>query len=147
MDVLLAEPGPQGPAPAEPFRLGSFLVRGDGGLHPQGSPALRFAWRGRPCEARVAPGRVALSVAAGAVPYTAQQPAHRQAVLAEILQLPAALPDGWRLCVLTNHRLRLETERLLPEPASAAALVSAMVRFALDLDPYLDRLETVGVSA
>ena len=152
MDVLHPDPrlpdtGARKPFPAQAFRHGPFLVDGEGSLHPDGRPALRFAWRGRRCEARVMPGRVALSVAAGAVPYTAEKQARRRGALAELTRLPAALPAGWHLRILPSHRLRLETEQKLPDPSGAAALVSAMVRFALQLDPYLDRLEAAGVAA
>ncbi len=129
-----------------PFPHGAFLVQPDGTLHPHGSPALRFAWRGRPCEARIGTGRVALSVLAGAVPYTAERPAERSGALAEVTRLPSALPAGWRLRLLPDHRIRLEAERPLPEPPQAAALVTAMVACALALDPYLDRLEAAGAA-
>lgn len=143
-------PGPDGPLNASPdahFAHGPFLVRPDGEILPQGSPELCFAWRGRTCEARIADGRLSLSAAAGAVPYTAERPADRPAVFALIGTLPRELPIGWRLRLLPDHRLRLETDQMLPAPITAIALVGAMVRFALALDDYLDRLELVGVAA
>jgi hypothetical protein len=144
MDTLLDDPRQEAwPEPA-PFPHGPFLVQPDGALHPRGRPALRFAWRGRPCEAWIEAGKVALSVAAGAVPYTAERPADRPGAFAELARLPADLPPGWRLRLLPDHRIRLEAERALPDPAHSAALVTAMVAFALALDPYLDRLEAAG---
>jgi hypothetical protein len=139
--------GPPGAAPDFPFPHGPFLVEPDGALHTTGAPALRFAWRGRSCEARVAAGMVRLSASAGAVPYTAERPADRAAALAAIGSLPGELPAGWRLKVLPDHRLRLETERLLASPTTATTLVGAMVGFALALDPYLDRLASAGIGA
>ncbi|WP_372618416.1 hypothetical protein [Falsiroseomonas sp.] len=132
--------------PDGPFPHGPFLVEPDGGLRTTGVPALRFAWRGRACEARIADGRLRLAVSAGAVPYTAERPVDRAATLAAIGQLPLELPEGWRLRVLPDHRLRLETGVPLPAPTTAIALVAAMVGFALALDPYLDRLDSAGVS-
>jgi len=114
---------------------------------PQGHPALGFAWRGRPCEARITEGRLSLSAVAGAVPYTAERAADRPAVFDLIRGLPAELPAGWRLRLLPDHRLRLETDQTLPAPITAITLVTAMVRFALALDGYLDRLEFAGVAA
>jgi hypothetical protein len=130
-----------------PFRHGPFLVEPDGALVPQRGSALRFAWRGRPCEARLADGKVSLAAGAGMVPYTAERPADRPGAFAAIGSLPAALPAGWRLRLLPDHRLRLEAEAALPAPTTAIALVGALVGFALALDPYLDRLESAGVMA
>jgi hypothetical protein len=138
-----ARPEPP-PVPQGPFPHGPFLVQPDGTLHPRGRPALRFAWRGRPCEAWIEAGSVALSVSAGAVPYTAERPADRPGAFAELGRLRCDLPAGWRLRLLPDHRIRLETENPLPNPAHSAALVTAMVAFALALDPYLDRLEAAG---
>ena len=149
MDASLAPP-PDGDAgfrhvPLSPFDHGPFLVEPDGALVPRRAPALRFAWRGRRCEARLAEGRVSLAASAGAVPYTAERPAARPGAFAAIGRLPADLPDGWRARLLPDHRLLLETEAELPGPATAITLVGALVGFALALDPYLDRLESAGV--
>ena len=138
---------PPDPSPDAGFPHGPFLVQPDGEMLPQGHPALRFAWRGRPCEVRIGGGRLSLSVVAGAVPYTAERAADRPAVFALIGALPAELPAGWRLRLLPDHCLRLETDQALPAPTTATALVAAMVRFALALDLYLDRLEFAGVAA
>jgi hypothetical protein len=142
-DATLAAKG----LPDPPFPHGPFLVEPDGALRATGAPSLRFVWRGRGCEARIADGRVRLAAAAGAVPYTAERRMDRPAALAAIGQLPRELPAGWRLRVLPDHRLRLETDLPLPAPTTAISLVGAMVGFALALDPYLDRLESAGVSA
>jgi hypothetical protein len=124
---------------------GPFRVEPDGALRPTGSPALRFAWRGRACEARIEEGQVSLSAAAGAVPYTAERPAARPAALAALAELPAVLPAPWRLRVLPDHRLLLESARPLSTPTTATELVTAMVGFALALDTYLDRLDSAGM--
>jgi hypothetical protein len=129
-----------------PFTHGPFLVGGDGSLHPRTAPCLRFLWRGRRCEARLAGGRMQLTASAGAIPYTAEGPARRAETLAAIGALPAELPPGWRLRLLPDHRLRLEAEAALPDPTTATALVARLVGFALALDPYLDRLDSAGVA-
>ena len=138
---------PHGPFPHGPFPYGPFLVEPDGALVPRRVPALRFSWRGRPCEARLADGQVSLVAGAGAVPYTAERAADRPSVFAAIKALTAELPAGWRLRVLPNHRLRVEAQAGLPAPITAVALVTALVRFVLALDPYLDRLELAGAAA
>lgn len=148
MDACLAPLPAEDAAPlAAPFPHGPFLVTADGALVPLRAPALRFAWRGRPCEARIAQGQLRLSAAAGAVPYTAERAADRPGVFALVGALPAELPPGWRLRLLPDHRLRLEAQAALPVPITAIALVAAMVRFALTFDRYLDRLDSAGVAA
>jgi hypothetical protein len=139
--------GPDASLAETPIPHGPFLVEPDGALHPLRPPALRFAWRGRPCEARVEAGRLTLSAAAGAVPYTAEQPARRPAALAALAELPGELPPPWRLRVLPDHRLVLQSEQALATPTTATALVAAMVGFALALDVYLDRLDSAGLAA
>ncbi|WP_207540337.1 hypothetical protein [Sabulicella rubraurantiaca] len=126
--------------------LRSFSVAHDGTLAPReghGPPALRFAWRGRPCEARLERERLRLSAMAGRIPSTAEPGADRSWTLEEVRRLPPEMPPGWALRVTPDHRLRLETEA---EPRDTApGLLSEMVRFALSLDPYLERLESAGV--
>ena len=129
------------------FSHGPFLVEPGGALVPRRVPALRFSWRGRPCEARLADGKVNLAAAVGAVPYTAERGADRPAVFTAINALGGELPVGWRLRVLPNHSLRVETQAGLPAPITATGLVAALVGFVLALDPYLDRLELAGAMA
>lgn len=131
----------------DPTPHGPFLVAHDGQLTPVGRPALRFAWRGRGCEAVVSAGQITLAAQAGAVPYTIERSAQRPAAFAALEALPAELPEGWRLRLLPDHRVRLEHAVELEGTTTATALVSAMVGFALALDPYLDRLESAGMAA
>jgi hypothetical protein len=129
--------------------LGPFAVHPDGILRPRAPalrPALRFAWRGRPCEAAMHGPEEGLRITAIAarVPSTAEHGAeHRRGSLAALADLPPSLPAGWRLALTPDHRVRLEAPAPL-EPGrapTAVALIAAMVRFCLALDPYLDRLE------
>ena len=90
---------------------------------------------------------MSLVAAAGAVPYTAERRVDRPAVFAAINALAADLPAGWRLHVLPNHRLRVETLAGLSAPITAVGLVTTLVGFVLALDAYLDRLELAGVAA
>jgi hypothetical protein len=150
--AALALPVAAGPAlppafPEQPFPHGPFVVEPDGALRTTGVPALRFAWRGRRCEARIEDGLLRLSAVAGAVPYTAERRQDRPGAFAAVGALPGELPPGWRLRLLPDHRLRLETTRMLASPVTTVGLIAALVGFALALDPYLDRLESAGVSA
>jgi hypothetical protein len=125
--------------------LGPFAVDRDGTLQPRAPglrPAMRFAWRGRRCEAALTREEVHLAAFAARIPSTAEARACRPGAFEAIASLPGHLPAGWKARLLPDHRLVLESSAPLSEPPTATELVAAMVRFALDLDPYLDRLES-----
>jgi hypothetical protein len=125
--------------------LGRFAVDRDGTLQPREPglrPAMRFAWRGRWCEAALSAEEVRLATVAGRIPSTAEPGADRPQAFKAMAALPGSLPPGWRAKLLPDHRIILESSAPLSEPPTATELVAAMVRFALALDPYLDRLDT-----
>ncbi|MBS7788517.1 hypothetical protein KTR66_00845 [Roseococcus sp. SDR] len=134
------------PPPALPrLTLGPFAVAADGTLSaraPGLSPAIRFIWRGRACEALVQEGALRLRAIAGRIPSTAEPGADRHFTARAVAELPAAMPPGWLLRLTADHRVALE-HQVTPR-ATAVALLTEMVRFALALDPHLDRLEGVG---
>ena len=123
--------------------LGPFAVDDDGRISPRAgsaAPRIRFAWRGRACEAQLEGGRLRLSAQAGRIPSTAEPGADRGWTVREIGGM--ARGEEVALRVLPDHRLRLEKEA--PPGATASALIAEMVRFALALDPYLERLDSAG---
>ena len=125
--------------------LGPFAVAPDGTLSPRApglSPAIRFAWRGRACEALMQEGGLRLRAIAGRIPSTAEPGADRHFTARAVAEMPAEMPEGWRLRLTADHRVAVETQAELQ--TTAVSLVGEMVRFALALDPYLDRLEGVG---
>lgn len=125
--------------------LGPFAVERDGTLQPRAPglrPAMRFAWRGRWCEAALSGEAVQLATVAGRIPSTAEAGADRPQAFEAMAALPGSLPPGWRARLLPDHRIVLESSAPLSEPPTATELVAAMVRFALALDPYLDRLDS-----
>ena len=128
-----------------PLPLGPFAVAPDGTLQPrqpERRPALRFSWRGRRCEAALGPGALSLAAVAARVPSTAEPGADRPRAFETVATLPDSLPPGWRLSLTPDHRIRLEADAPLAAPPTATSLIAEMVRFALALDPYLERLET-----
>lgn len=132
----------------QPITLGPFAVDRDGVLRPRdpaARPALQFAWRGRACAAELVGGGLRLVSSAARVPFTAEPGADRDRAFAALAELPRRLPQGWKVKLLPDHRVRLEAEAPLDSPPTATSLLSAMVRFALALDPWLDELETEGV--
>jgi hypothetical protein len=142
----MQQPPPPPPPPSPPpIRLGPFAVAPDGGLALRDAgrrPALRFAWRGRPCEAALEGDMLRISVLAARVPSTAEAGADRAGAFAALAALPRRLPPGWRLALLPDHRVRLEVEVPRPAPPTVTALIARMVGFALALDPYLEGLES-----
>lgn len=131
----------------QPLILGPFAVTRDGTLRPKEAafpPALRFAWRGRRCEAALAADGVHLAAIAGRIPSTAETGADRAAAFETVAALPRSLPPGWRVQLLPDHRIRLEAAPEMPAAPTATSVIAAMVRFALALDPYLDRLESAS---
>jgi hypothetical protein len=129
--------------------LGPFAVHRDGTLEPRAverRPAMRFAWRGRSCEAGLSAGGLHLAAIAARVPSTAESGADRPRALATVAVMQGELPQGWRLKLLPDHRIRIETEAPFPDPPTATNLIASMVRFALAIDPYLDRLDGGGAS-
>jgi hypothetical protein len=129
--------------------LGPFAVGPEGGLVPLPDArrplALRFAWRGRRCEAVLeGAGTLGLAAVATLIPSTADPCADRGAAFAAVAALRPTLPEGWRMDLLPDHRVRVQPVASIASPSTATGLVAALVRFALDLDSYLAALEAAG---
>jgi hypothetical protein len=134
-----------------PGKVGSMIEHGPFSIAPDGAlslrdsgraPLMRFRWKGHACEARLEADGLRFRALAGRIPSTAEPGADRTRTFAAVAALPAALPRGWRLRLTADHRLRVEADG--PVASSAPALLGALVRFALALDPYLDAVEAVG---
>jgi hypothetical protein len=134
----------------ETIALGPFAVTPDGALAPRDAgqaPSLRFAWRGRACRAELGPEGMRMAADAARIPSTADPGADRQRAFAALAILPANLPRGWQARLLPDHRIRVEALARIGAPANAIELICALVRFALDLDACLDRLEADGMAS
>lgn len=129
--------------------LGPFAIAPDGSLSPRAPglrPALRFAWRGRRCEAELLGHALRFRVQAGRIPSSAERGQRRRQAFAAAGALPPELPPGWTLRLTPDHRLEVEAEAETAARSTAVGLVSEMVRFGFALDPWIDRLEAGGVS-
>lgn len=127
--------------------LGPFAIAPGGTLTPRRAdqrPMLRFAWRGRPCEAELGADSLRLATLAARIPSSAASGADRPGALAALAGLAPSMPKGWRLRLLPDHRISLEATAPFDAPPTAVGLLAELVRFALALDPYLDRLEASG---
>ena len=140
-----------------PFRLGPFTVDSEGRLTPFApvdAPAFLFRWRDRVTRARLmqddaAGGRLVLQTTLGRVASTAGTPDEtlRPRSFALLHWLSQAVPPGWQVRLLAEHRVRLETGTIVSLPITAAALLGEVTAFLLALAPYLDLLDEVGLVA
>jgi len=139
-----------------PLTLGPFHVGADGALEPMvADPAPKFTcrWRHRVIHARLLAGeeldwRLQLSAPLGRVPSSVGAPAaaRRSPSFALLRDLPATLPEGWRIGLAADHRVLLEAERRASLPMTATALISEITCFLLTLAPYLDVLDETGLT-
>jgi hypothetical protein len=137
-----------------PFVLGPFIVDHTGRLQPDAgaAPAFRITWRARAIHVvlrRVDEGlgELALALTLGRIPSTASAGARlaRDTAFATVRRLPEAMPQGWTMALLADHRILLRAEMELALPVSAASLVTELSLFLLKVDPYLTLLEEDGL--
>jgi hypothetical protein len=137
--------------------LGPFHVGADGALEPSSAnsaPKFTCRWRNRTVHASMLPGdqsnwRLQMRALLTRVPSSARPPeaARRLASFALLRDLPATMPDGWRIGLSADHRVMLEAERRAWLPLTATTLISEITLFLLALSPYLDVLDEAGLPA
>ncbi len=137
-----------------PNSLGPFAIDAHGRIMPRGAgemPRLLFRWRGRKVSARMTgglgDGRLVLSAWLGRVPSSADPSAgeRRDSSFAILRDLLHALPEDWRVTLLPDHQVRLDTDVTLSWPTTAVELMAALTSFLLALAPYLDLLDEEAV--
>jgi hypothetical protein len=143
--------------PPPPLTLGPFRVGADGTLEPIASdpvPKFTCRWRRRTVHAKLLAGeafdwRLHLRAPLARVPSSAggDAAARRSPSFALLRDLPASLPEGWRIGLAADHRVMLEAERRASLPMTATALISEITCFLLELAPYLDVLDETGLTA
>ncbi|MCA3362904.1 MAG: hypothetical protein ING08_10275 [Roseomonas sp.] len=127
--------------------LGHLAIDPEGRLTPmQADRPLEFTfdWRGRRCSVELSHEGLAVETDAARIPSTAEGRDQRQASFATFAALSPGLPEGWRMGLTPDHRIRFEADLALVPPTNSTELIAALVRFVLALDPYLDRLEAAG---
>ncbi len=133
--------------------LGSFSVDELGriSLRDGGAGGFCFRWRGRAVALQVQGAgsgcRIRITAQAGRVPSSALAAERRPDALQLARLLGDALPAGWRMRLLADHRFEIEAEEDLPAPALGGELLVPATRFAIRLGPYLDLLDEHGVTA
>ncbi len=137
-----------------PNSLGPFAIDPHGRIAPRPGgemPHFLFRWRDRTVSARMEggpeQGRLILSAWLGRVPSSADpaRAERRMASFTTLRDLLDTLPEAWRVRLLPDHQVRLDTEMALAWPASAVELMAELTGFLLALAPYLDLLEEEAV--
>ncbi len=137
-----------------PFMLGPFAVDPEGRIAPRdpdAMPAFFFRWRGRVIRARLRQagaeqGHLLLRSVLGRVPSTAAMPDIRGQSFAALRWLPRAVPPTWSLHLLPDHRVLLDVGGDIALPITASGLLRELTGFVLELSPYLDLLEELGMA-
>ena len=139
-----------------PFKLGPFSVDDRGRLtpyEPASTPAFLFRWRGRVVRARLDradadSGRLSLQVTLARVCSSANalDEGLRPRSFALLHWLERVVPKGWDVSLSSDHRVQLVTEERIALPVTAAALITELTRFALDLAPYLALMDEIGLT-
>jgi len=130
--------------------LGSFVVDEAGGMSARATerpPRFSVRWRGRRIGVRLERDRIALHASLGMVPSTAALLDHtmRARSLEAVQRLSSRLPAGWKIAVPPDYRVNIEAEMPLAMPPTAIGLIAEVARFILELDPFLDFLDEVGL--
>ena len=131
----------------EMITLGRLAIDPEGRLAPKLADRpleFTFDWRGRRCRAELSSEGLVVETDAARIPSTAEGRDQRQASFATLAALTPGMPDGWRIGLTPDHRIRFEADLALVPPTNSTELIAALVRFVLALDPYLDRLEAAG---
>ena len=55
-------------------------------------------------------------------------------------------PQAWHVRLSADHRVWLEADTPIAMPITAAALITEITRFLLELTPYLDLLDETGLT-
>jgi hypothetical protein len=139
-----------------PFKLGPFSVDAEGRLspcEPVAAPAFLFRWHDRVIRARldrsdVATGRLILQVTLARVRSSASTPdtTLRPRSFALLRWLEKDVPPAWRVLLLADHRVWLETNIRIGLPITAVDLITEIARFVLVLGPYLDLMDEIGLT-
>jgi hypothetical protein len=139
-----------------PFKLGPFWVDSRGRLspcEPANAPAFLYRLHNRVVRARLdqaddATGRLGLHVTLARVRSTASAPDDmlRPRSFALVRWLERTMPPSWHVGLTADHRLWMETDTTIGLPITACVLITEITRFALDLAPYLDLMDEIGLT-
>lgn len=150
------------------FRLGPFEVGRDGRMALAGDadvPRFHLTWRNLPVAATLmaskadpTDGELHLQAIIGRVPSTASPGpgggiAEQRAGVFSLLRSislkigtsPATTTSNWRVQLLPDHRVMVQSVAAMTLPTSVTSLLTDVTLFLLALDPYLDLMADGGV--
>jgi hypothetical protein len=81
------------------------------------------------------------SVPVGRLPSTSVGGGRRDAAIALLRALARNLPAGWRLGLLPDHRIQIDTEHRMDLPTTIGALLTPVVGLLLSAAPLLDLMD------
>ena len=128
--------------------LGPFLVEDGGRLtfrNHGAEPSFYFQWRGRRFAVRLCGQTLRFTAPIGRIPSTSAGAARRDGALGLLAALRKALPKGWVMQLLPDHRIQLETEQAIEWPATVAALLTPIIALILCAAPVLDVIDEGGL--
>jgi hypothetical protein len=134
---------------ATPIPLGPFLVQENGHLElrkPDDEPGFTFLWRGRRFAVRIRRDRMSFSVPVGRLPSTSAGGGRREAAMALLRALGRNLPAGWRMRLLPDHRVQIDSDQHMGLPTTASALMAPVVGLVLRTAPLLDLMDECGLA-
>jgi hypothetical protein len=134
---------------ASPIPLGPFLVQENGHIElrtPEDGTSFSFAWRGRRFAVRIRRDRMSLSVPVGRLPSTSAGGGRREAAMGLLRALGRNLPPGWRVRLLPDHRVQIDSDQHMDLPTTASALITPVVRLLLRTAPLLDLIDECGLA-
>ncbi len=129
--------------------MGPFEVDPSGALFPRDGdapPCFSFVWRNRSIEARLLGPVLHLVARVGRVPSSATRRPRPPAFNA-LHNLPRNLPAAWKIGIAASHAVQIEIAVPLQGRLTAASLMTAVTRQMLELAPYLDLFDELGVGA
>ncbi len=89
---------------------------------------------------------MAFSVPVGRLPSTSVGGGKREAAMALLKALARNLPAGWRLRLLPDHRIQVDTEQHMDLPTTIGALLGPVVSLVLHAAPLLDLMDENGLA-
>jgi hypothetical protein len=136
-----------------PFYLGPFVLDSEGRLTlrtPDAPPGFVVRWRGRTVHAQVkfaegGAGTLALETVLGRIPSSATAMGERSRSFDRLRRLRHRPFGAWKLRLLADHRAVLEAEAAIALPITAVNLVGEVTRALLDMTPYFDLMDEVGL--
>lgn len=124
--------------------FGPFLITDGGRLSfraPNTEARFTFTWRKRCFAVMLQGGHLSCAVPVARLPSTSGGAARRDAAMRLLRALGQHAPAGWRLRLLPDHRIQLDTKQVLTWPTTAADLITPIFGLVMQAAPVMDLLD------